>query len=118
MTFRLHGRDPATGLDCIGVLCAAMSAIGRPVALPNGYRLRSTRQDGLEELAEKCGFSVANSAIQAGDVVMTRCSPCQFHLLVAIDGQRFVHAHARLKRVVIEAGPLTSPVVGHWRLRV
>ena len=38
--FRLHGRDPATGLDCIGLFAVAMARAGRPVALPNGYALR------------------------------------------------------------------------------
>ena len=27
--FRLHGRDPETGLDCIGLLAAALTRIGR-----------------------------------------------------------------------------------------
>ena len=114
--FRLHGRDPATGLDCIGVLCAAMSEIGRPVVLPNGYRLRSNRIDGLAGLARACGFTHADTPTLPGDVMMVRCAPCQFHLLIAVAEECFVHAHARLKRVVLGNGEFDWPVIGHWRL--
>ena len=28
--FRLHGRDPVTGFDCLGLVLVAMRDIGRP----------------------------------------------------------------------------------------
>ena len=114
--FRLHGREPACGLDCIGVLAAALSAIGKSCALPNGYSLRSIRIDQAQTIAMSCGFVSADLPIQSGDVVMVRISPCQYHLLVAIGEDRFVHAHAGLRRVVQLPGPVPWPLVGHWRL--
>ncbi len=38
--FRLHGRDSATGLDCVGVALAAMRAGGFDRAGPEGDALR------------------------------------------------------------------------------
>lgn len=114
--FRLHGRDPATGLDCVGVLAAALSAIGRSAPLPNGYALRSRRTDGFATAARACGFAEADRPVRPGDAVLARTAPCQAHLLVAATGGGFIHAHARLKRVVRLDGPLDWPVIGHWRL--
>jgi cell wall-associated NlpC family hydrolase len=114
--FRLQGRDPQTGLDCIGVLSAALSAIGRPVAFPIGYRLRASRLDGLETWAAAAGFAPASLPFKAGDVLIVRPGACQFHLLILLPANRFVHAHARLKRVAVAPGPVPWPIAGHWRL--
>lgn len=114
--FRLHGRDPETGLDCIGVLSAALEAAGRPAALPDGYRLRTRSLPELAGIAAACGFASADGHCEPGDVVMVRAGPCQFHLAVAVHSDRFVHAHAGLGRVVLWDGPLPWPVVHHWRL--
>lgn len=109
--FRLHGRDPATGLDCVGLLAAAL---GRP--LPGGYRLRMRALPDLSGVAEGCGFVAAAGGIESGDVLIVRIGPCQFHLLIAASPARFIHAHAGLRRVVPWDAPLDWPVVHHWRL--
>ena len=114
--FRLHGRDAATGLDCVGVLAAALRAIGREAPLPAAYRLRSRAVPGLAEIARGCGLLAADSPVQSGDVVLARIGACQFHILIALGSGRFVHAHAGLGRVVI--GPFAKEwiIAGHWRL--
>lgn len=112
--FRLHGRDPATGLDCIGVLAAALAGIGRPPLLPTGYALRSRALPQLAPFAVACRFAACEGAVLPGDVLMLRVGPCQHHLVVATRGG-FVHAHAGLRRVV-KAPSLDAPVVGRWRL--
>ncbi len=114
--FRLHGRSPQIGLDCIGLLVAACQAAGRPIALPNGYRLRSHALPDLRAIAREAGFTSITGEPLAGDVVMYRVNPCQHHLAIALDGNRLVHAHAGLGRIVIMPGPLPWPVAGHWRL--
>jgi cell wall-associated NlpC family hydrolase len=114
--FRLHGRDPATGLDCVGVLAAALAAIGRGAALPTGYALRSRRVAGLPEAAARCGLGAAQAPIRAGDVLLLRIGPCQHHLAIAARGGGFVHAHAGLRRVVRAPAPLAGRVLHHWRL--
>jgi cell wall-associated NlpC family hydrolase len=113
--FRLHGRDPATGLDCIGLLAAALTAIGRPAPLPNGYALRSRALPGLDAVAAACGFTGAGAPLRPGDVLLARVGPCQHHLLIAA-GAGFVHAHAGIGRVIASAGPPGWPIVHHWRL--
>ena len=114
--FRLHGRDPATGLDCVGVLAAALAAIGRGAPLPTGYRLRARAIPDLADAAQACGLVPARGGPRPGDVLLARTGPCQFHLAIAAAGDRFVHAHAGLRRVVVAAGPLPWPLAGHWRL--
>lgn len=114
--FRLHGREPATGLDCVGVLAAALTAIGRPAPLPDGYRLRAHRLQGLETLAEACGLVRADAPTAPGDVLLVRAAPCQFHIVVAGSDGGFIHAHAGLRRVVAMHAALPWPLVGRWRL--
>jgi hypothetical protein len=114
--FRLHGRDPATGLDCIGVLAAALAAIGRPAPLPVDYALRSNRLPPLETLVATCGFAEVHAPTLPGDVLMLKVGPCQHHLLIAARGGGFVHAHAGLGRVVVTPGPPDWPVLHRWRL--
>lgn len=114
--FRLHGRDPTTGLDCIGLLAAAFTALGASAKLPNSYRLRSRRLPDTSEIARCCGFTRADGLIEVGDVIICQVGPCQFHLAIALTDEGFVHAHAGLKRVVVTPGPLPWPTLQHWRL--
>jgi cell wall-associated NlpC family hydrolase len=114
--FRLHGRDPETGLDCVGVLAASLAAIGRPAPLPTGYGLRSRHLPGLAGLARACGLAAAEGPPRPGDVLLLRLGPCQHHLVVAVHGGRFVHAHASLRRVVAAPPPLPAPALRRWRL--
>lgn len=114
--FRLQGRDPTHGLDCIGVLAAALAAIGRPAPLPVGYALRSHRLPPLEALVAACGFAETCAPPAPGDVLMLKIGPCQHHLLIAARGGGFVHAHAGLGRVVVTPGPPGWPVLHRWRL--
>jgi hypothetical protein len=114
--FRLHGRDFETGLDCVGVLEAALRAIGRPAALPTGYALRARRLPELGPILADCGLGAARGPAEPGDVVMLRPGPCQHHLVIAARNGGFVHAHAGLRRVVLASGPLADPIVHRWRL--
>jgi len=114
--FRLHGRDPATGLDCVGLLAAALAGSGRPVQLPCDYRLRNRSIASLLDLARSAGFEAVAEPIEAGDVLLVRTGPAQHHLLIATPGQGFVHAYAGLRRVVVTPGPLAWPAEYHWRL--
>ena len=113
--FRLHGRDPATGLDCVGVLSAALSSGGHSHRLPNGYALRNRSLLDTSSIAQLCGLVPASGSIVAGDVLICRVSPCQFHIAIAASKGGFVHAHAGLRRVVLAPGPLPWPIVQHWR---
>ncbi len=114
--FRLQGRDLSTGLDCIGVLAASLDAVGKPAALPFTYRLKTLGACDAESWASASGLSQASGAVIAGDVLLAQISPCQFHLLIALGQESFVHAHAGLRGVVRHDGALPWPIAGHWRL--
>jgi hypothetical protein len=111
--FRLHGRDPATGLDCIGVLAAAM---GGGSSFPNHYALRARHLPDLSALAADFGFSPVQGSLAPGDVLMLRLGPCQFHLMIAVTHNRLVHAHAGLRRVICSDALQDWQIASHWRL--
>lgn len=106
--FRLHGRDPAIGLDCVGLLEAAMRRIGRPCRLPNGYTLRHRHEPDFERIALAAGFAPSGPEAVAGDVTIFRSAPAQCHLAIVCGENRIVHAHAGLRCVV------EGPVPENW----
>lgn len=110
--FRLGGRDPVTGVDCVGLVACALEA----AEAPRGYRLRNTMITRHLDFAARAGFVSAAGAIRRGDLLLTAPGPAQHHLLVAVGPDRFVHAHAGLRRVAYHHGPLLWPVREHWRL--
>lgn len=107
--FRLHGRDPATGLDCVGVVAAAL---GRNDA-PTGYAMRGGTAAGFAGMLQAAGLAPAGEA-EAGDVLLIEAGPRQFHLGIWT-GLGTVHADAGLRRVVETPGWPRWPVVGAWR---
>jgi cell wall-associated NlpC family hydrolase len=113
--FRLHGRDPVTGLDCVGLVLAAMAAIGQPIRLPLRYGLRNSDPERFLRLAVMAGFTEAAAPFEPGDVLVLEPGPAQLHLAIVVLGG-VVHAHAGLRRVVRTPFPLCWPVAGQWRL--
>lgn len=112
--FRLHGRDRAHGLDCVGVAAIALRAAGHDGAVPAGYALRSgdwRRFAPFSHGLVRCGGTVP------GDVVLCRVAPGQVHLVVRT-AAGFVHADAALRRVVERPGDPPWPVLAAWRVAV
>jgi len=108
--FRLHGRDRATGLDCVGVVAMVIGAD----AVPSGYRLRCAAPDAIIEGLEAAGLVRVAESPRDGDILVIAAGPAQFHLAVkTVAG--FVHACALLKRVVETPGTPEN-VIGVWRL--
>lgn len=114
--FRLHGRDPATGLDCIGLFAAAMRCAGQPVTLPTGYPLRLNDIGAWLPDPAAYGFTEAGGSAKPGDVVMLRLGAAQFHLAIAAPEPGWIHAHAGLRRVVHSALLPAGHIVHHWRM--
>jgi hypothetical protein len=115
--FRLHGRDPATGLDCVGLVFASLAAIGRKPSAPHGYGLRNLSVAHWLRHAGMSGLErVVEGPIMRGDVLMVQPSQVQHHLLIARDRVYVVHAHAALRKVVCE--PLAQNILAsaRWRL--
>jgi cell wall-associated NlpC family hydrolase len=117
-SFRLHGRDPIMGLDCVGLVLLAMAEIGRPVRLPLSYQLRTLEPERFLQLPAAAGFiEPGDPELEEGDVLMLNPGPAQLHIAIVAPGGGIIHAHAGLRRVVRTPFPLTWPIVGHWRLR-
>ena len=108
--FRLHGREAATGLDCVGLVALALRAGGWDGEVPTGYALRSGDAGALE----KAGLARADGA-QVGDLLLMRAGPGQLHLAIRVAGG-IVHADAGLRRVVLRPGVPPWPVLGSWRV--
>ena len=113
--FRLHGRDPATGLDCVGLVAAALTAAGWRGRVPTGYALRGGDDDRVAALLD-AGLARVDGPMGSGDIVLTRPGAAQLHLLV-LTGRGFVHADASLRRVVERPGTPPWPVAGAWRIK-
>lgn len=114
--FRLHGRDPATGVDCVGLVSAALDAIGRGAAAPYGYGLRNRDIGPALHFTARAGFVDASGPLLPGDLLLVQPGPLQHHLLIQGESGAAIHAHAGLRRVVSTPAPLTGPILRHWRL--
>lgn len=114
--FRLHGRDKAGGLDCIGLVHASLAAIGRTPVTPIGYRLRNWSVEKWLGCAEASGLAPIQGAATRGDVVLVQPSTVQHHLMIMASADSVIHAHAGLRRVVRQ--PLSGDVAitARWRL--
>ena len=107
--FRVHGRDPAFGLDCVGV---AGIAFGRPV--PSDYPVRGGDPHAVAALIAGTGLrGKAVEAAGAGDLLLVDAGPGQLHLVV-LTPAGFVHADAGLRRVVEGPGRPAGRPIGAW----
>lgn len=114
--FQLRGTDPATGLDCIGLVRAALVAIGRsPPALPH-YAMRNLDLSRFAAVIPAAGFAKAEGALQPGDLLLLRPSAAQYHLAIVGHSPCLIHAHGGLGRVVASPAPLPWPTLARWRL--
>ena len=114
--FRLHGRDPSIGLDCVGLVTASLTAMGVPVITPVGYRLRNRKIDQWLGAATDAGLTTVHDQIAAGDVLLIRPGPMQHHLLIAASPASAIHAHAGLGRVVRQPIEVNAAHIKQWRL--
>lgn len=114
--YRLHGRDPRMGVDCVGLIIAALRSIGMNPVEPPAYAMRNRSIDAHRDTASAMGLMSAMPPVVAGDILLTKTGAAQFHLLIAARNGDFVHAHAGLRRVVMTPGPICWPIEDHWRL--
>lgn len=114
--FRLHGRDPTSGLDCVGLVAAALTATGPPPVAPGGYGLRNLGVDPWLPFAAQAGLEAVSDEVRAGDVLLIALGFAQHHLVIAADAESCVHAHAGLGRVVRQPWDPAWQVSAHWRI--
>ncbi|PVX29000.1 peptidoglycan endopeptidase [Sphingomonas pokkalii] len=111
--FRLHGRDPAHGLDCVGLVALALRAQGMRTAIPDDYPLRTGDAARAAAALRRAGLLPVENAAP-GDVLLLRAGPGQLHLAIAGEGS-IVHADAVLRRVVERPGVPPWPILRCWR---
>lgn len=111
--FRLHGRTPSGGLDCVGLAAWALAGGGFGGTIPSGYALRGGDCERITALIEDFGLRAVVSG-RDGDLVLAQSGPGQLHLAILTESG-FVHADAMLRRVVERPGALPWPIVGCWR---
>ncbi|WP_375397132.1 peptidoglycan endopeptidase [uncultured Sphingomonas sp.] len=105
--FRLHGRDPASGLDCVG-----LAAFAWDVAPPTGYALRCGSMAQVERWLATLGFTPRRDA-GPGAVAIVAAGAGQLHLGILAE-RGIIHADATARRVVERGEPLPWPVLGRW----
>lgn len=114
--FRLHGLDPATGLDCVGLVVASLVAIGRRPVAPRGYGLRNLGVEQWLAFAERSGLEPATESVGGDEVLLAALGYGQHHLMITTDQHEVVHAHAGLRRVVRQRRDPASRISARWRL--
>ena len=115
--FRLQGREPASGLDCIGVVIVSLAQVRIELALPADYRPRRRSFAIPETALASAGLSRTTGASpQPGDILLLRTAPAQVHAAIAINAGEIVHAHAGLGRVVRTPLPDQWALLAAWRL--
>ena len=115
--FRLHGRTPASGLDCVGLVACALERCGWAVHVPRTYGLRNRTIAGLLRFAPDNGCITVTSGLpRRGDLMLVSPGPAQHHLMIALKAPLIIHAHAGLRRVVIQPAQPDWPLLRHWRL--
>lgn len=108
--FRPQGRSRSEGLDCIGVVAAAVGADNPP----RDYPLRGGTAARLEGGLAAAGLGKVE-APAPGDILVFEPGPSQLHLGI-FTGTGLVHGDAGLRRVVERPGAPPWPVIGIWRI--
>ncbi|WP_010409638.1 NlpC/P60 family protein [Citromicrobium sp. JLT1363] len=115
--FRLQGRDPDTGLDCIGVILISLDRAGIRPRLPEDYRPHRRAPAIPESALAAAGLARVDGDLrQPGDILLLRTAPAQMHAAIAVEGSDIVHAHAGARRVVRGALPDHWSIIAAWRL--
>ena len=107
--FRPQGREAAHGLDCIGLVAAAIDVR----TLPRDYALRGESAARLAAELRQAGLRPVDG-MRPGDVLVFAPGPAQLHLGL-FTGTGLIHADAGLRRVVERPLPLPWPLIGIWR---
>jgi lipoprotein Spr len=112
--FRPQGRDRGHGLDCVGLV--AVACTGRLTGMvPANYAQRGGSMATIISALKAAGLApieVAHSG--EGDILLLSTGPAQWHLAVLTE-DGFIHADARLRRVVEVPGRPEWAVASAWR---
>ncbi|WP_419813854.1 peptidoglycan endopeptidase [Glacieibacterium sp.] len=110
--FRVQGRLPGVGLDCIGVALVAAAAVGVRAVTPR-YTLGGDGEAALDVALVALGCVVV-AIPQPGDLLVAAPAAGRRHLGIVTPGG-LVHAHAGLRRVVEAPVDPGWAIVAAWR---
>lgn len=112
--FRLQGRDPGHGIDCVGlvVLACAINDAPRP-----DYRRRGEHFACFIERSAPWLRRVSSKAARVGDIVLLHCGTRSWHVgIFTQDG--LIHADPSAGRVVFRPGDLPGTLRAVLRRRL
>ena len=112
--FRPQGRC-GEGLDCLGLVIAAFDL--PPDEIRRDYRLRGDHRAELERGLLTHFKKVRARDARPGDVLLLQVASDQLHLAIRSEAG-FVHAHARIGRVVETPGMPEWLLLGAYRRRM
>lgn len=113
--FRPQGRIPALGLDCVGLVMCTFGL--RSDLARRDYRLRGRHVSELLAELEGPFRRLPRNSARAGDVLVLQVAQDQWHLAVAT-GDSFIHADAKLGKVVETGGAPSWPIKAVFRRRL
>jgi cell wall-associated NlpC family hydrolase len=113
--FRMQGRAPQEGFDCIGLVGFAIRA--SLADLPPDYGARGGDLERLRsELTRQGLVRIDDGQPRAGDVALFVPGPGQLHLGIVTEAG-LIHADAGLRKVVERPFPMPWPLLEAWRVR-
>lgn len=114
--FRFGGREPSSGLDCVGVVLESLKHVGIAAGLTPQYRLRNSSMAELRAYAAALRLAEVEDDLLAGDILVAQPAAAMLHLAIRVEASSAVHAHAGLRRVTLSPLPLPWPLLACWRL--
>lgn len=113
--FVAQGRDPSSGLDCVGLALIAYGIDGAGVR--DDYRLSGGHRAAILDFARSNFRRVPRPRRRAGDLVLLRPGAAQWHLGIWT-GAGLIHADIVSRKVVERPGPPQWPVAAVLRPRL
>ena len=113
--YRAQGREPGSGLDCVGLVLVACGF--GPGEVRRDYRPRGDHGAELRTELLRRFRKVSGKERRVGDLCLLAVAPDQLHLAI-FTARGFVHADMRLRKVVETPGEPDWPVLGVYRRRI
>lgn len=111
--FRLQGRDPAIGIDCVGLVVLAGAIEHAPSP---DYRRRGDHLRAFLDRSKRWFRRVSVRAARPGDIAIIDCGARSWHVGVIDDGA-LIHADPRVGRVVRRPGAVPGIIRAVLRRR-
>ncbi len=112
--FRPQGRDPETGLDCIGVVLWVFGIA--PELVRRDYRMRGAHRAEIQIAIRRWFRPIEPHQLGPADVALFSIRETQSHLAISC-GPTLIHADASLRKVVEIPAPAQWPLTAAFRGR-